>query len=158
MLGRQIEEGRGKRTGRRVISTDLNFKIEASVEETATILGVEGMSIITYVASTKPDGSLEGEGGGVFSSAQGDFVTWKGTGVGRFGEDGSIHYCGSLSFITTSPKLMALNGIAGVFQWEIDAQGNTHSQIWEMAPAGASESGSSARARERSERLASVTA
>jgi len=137
MLGKQIEEGRGRRTVRRVISTDPNFKIEASVEENAKLLGVEGVSIITYVACTKPDGSLEGEGGGVFASQQGDIVTWKGTGVGRFGEGGSIHYCGSLSFTTTSQKLSALNGISGVFQWEIDAQGNTHSQIWELAPAGA---------------------
>lgn len=137
MLGKQIAEGRGKRTVRRVISTDPHFKIEASVEETAKFLNVEGMSIITYIASTKPDGSLEGEGGGVFASREGDLVTWKGTGVGRFAEGGAIQYCGSLSFTTTSQKLAALNGISGVFQWEIDAQGNTHSQIWELAPAGA---------------------
>jgi hypothetical protein len=138
MLGQQIQEGRGKRTSRRILSTDLNFKIEASVEEKATFLGVEGMSIITYIATTKPDGSLEGEGGGVFASLEGDIATFKGVGVGRFGEGGSIQYCGSLSFVTTSQKLAALNGISGVFQWEIDAQGNTHSQMWELAPAGAS--------------------
>jgi hypothetical protein len=138
MLGAQIEEGRGKRTGRRVISTDPVFAVEATVEEAARFLGVEGLSIITYRAHPKPDGSLEGEGGGVFSSPQGEMVTWKGIGVGRFGEGGSIQYCGSLSFTTTSQKLAALNGISGVFQWEIDAQGNTHSKIWELAPAGVS--------------------
>lgn len=138
MLGEQIEEGRGKRTGRRVIATEPNLKIEASVEETAKFLGVEGMSIITYAASTKPDGSLDGEGEGVFASLQGDTLTWKGIGVGRFGEGGAIYYCGSLSFNTTSQRLAKLNGVSGVFQWEIDPQGNTHSRIWEMAPAGAS--------------------
>ena len=138
MLGEQIAEGRGKRTGRRIIATDPQLKVEASVEETATFLGVEGLSIITYTASTKPDGSLFGEGGGIFASPQGETVTWKGIGVGRFGERGSIHYCGSLSFTTASPKLAKLNGISGVFQWDIDAQGNTHSKIWELAPAGAS--------------------
>jgi len=136
MLGLQIEEGRGKRTGRRVIATDPHLKVEASVEENVTLLGAEGASIITYVSSTKPDGSLHGEGEGVFASAQGDMVTWKGTGVGLFTEGGAIHYCGSVSFTTTSQKLANLNGISGVFQWEIDPQGNTHSRIWEIAPAG----------------------
>ena len=137
MLGAQIEEGRGKRTGRRVVATEPHLKVEASVEESATFLGVEGLSIITYTSSTKPDGSLSGEGEGIFASLQGEMVAWKGIGVGQFGEGGSIHYCGSLSFTTTSQKLAKLNGISGVFQWDIDAQGNTHSVIWEMAPAGA---------------------
>jgi hypothetical protein len=140
MLGAQIEEGRGKRTARRVLATDPHLKIEASVEEMATFLGVEGLSIITYTAYTKPDGSLHGEGEGVFASLRGDTVTWKGVGVGRFAEGGSMQYCGSLSFVTTSEKLAKLNGVSGVFQWEIDAQGNTHSKIWELAPAGATKS------------------
>lgn len=137
MLGAQIEEGHGKRTGRRVLATD-PLKVEASAEESATILGVAGMSIITYTASIKPDGSLDGAGDGVFLAPTGEMVTWKGIGVGRMVAGGSIQYCGSLSFNTTSPKFAQLNGVAGVFQWEIDAQGNTHSKIWEMAPAGAS--------------------
>jgi hypothetical protein len=65
MIGAQIEEGRGKRTGRRVIATQPSVKIEASVEETATLLGVEGTNIITYTARIKSDGSLDGEGEGV---------------------------------------------------------------------------------------------
>ena len=138
MLGPQIGEGRGKRTARRVIATEPSLQIEASVEETATFLGVQGMSIITYRAHTKPDGSLSGEGDGVFASPQGEIVTWKGIGVGRLGGDGSMQYCGSLNFVTTSQKLAKLNGISGVFQFAIDAQGNTHSQIWELAPAAVS--------------------
>ena len=139
MLGAQIEEGRGKRTGRRVLETIPHLTIEASVEETATFLGVQGMTIVTYTSSIKPDGSLDGAGEGVFASVDGEVLTFKGVGVGRFGEGGSVNYCGSLSFTTNSPKLAKLNGVSGVFQWEIDAQGNTHSQMWEMAPAGASQ-------------------
>ena len=139
MLGVEIEEGRGKRTGRRLIATDPHLKVEASVEETARLLGVDGQSIITYLSYIKPDGSLHGEGEGVWASLQGDIVTWKGVGVGRFGEGGSIQYCGSLSFTTSSQRLARLNGISGVFQWDIDAQGNTHSKIWELAPMGVSQ-------------------
>jgi hypothetical protein len=136
MLGPQIEEGQGKRTARRIIATEPGPKVEATVEETQKLLGIEGLTLITYTSSIKPDGSLDGEGEGIFLSPQGDRVTWKGIGVGRFTEGGAIHYCGSLSFTTTSQKLAKLNGISGVFQWEIDAQGNTHSKIWEYAPAG----------------------
>ncbi len=138
MLGKQIEEGRGKRTGRRVIATN-PLKIEATVEEVARVLGVEGMSIITYTSQIKADGSLEGEGEAAFATPDGDIVTWRGVGVGRFGEGGSIHYCGSLSFNTTSPRFRELNGVSGIFHWEIDAQGNSHSEMWAMTPAGASQ-------------------
>ena len=138
MLGAQISEGRGKRTGRRVLATD-PLKVEASVEEMTTLRGVSGLTIITYTSCIKPDGSLHGEGAGVFASLEGDMVTFRGIGVGRFGERGSVHYTGSVSYTTSSPKLAALNGTSGVFEWDIDADGNTHSKIWEMTAAGASQ-------------------
>jgi hypothetical protein len=47
MLGLQIEEGRGKRTGRRVIATDPHLKVEASVEENVTLLGVDGSTDVS---------------------------------------------------------------------------------------------------------------
>ena len=139
MLGAQFEEGRGKRTGRRVIATEPQFKVEVSFEELTTLLGVQGMNIGTYVSSNKPDGSLTGEGEGVFASMEGDIVTWKGMGVGQFGAGGAVNYCGCLTYTTTSKKLAKLNGISGVFQFEVDAEGNTHSRTWELAPAGASQ-------------------
>lgn len=134
MLGAQISEGRGKRTGRRVLATN-PVTVEASVEEMTTVRGISGLAIITYTSSIKPDGSLDGEGDGVFASLEGDIVTFKGIGVGRFGEGGSVHYTGSLSYTTSSPKLAALNGVSGAFEWDIDADGNTHSKVWEMASA-----------------------
>jgi hypothetical protein len=137
-LGSQIEEGHGKRTGRRIIATEPDPKVEATVEETQNVLGVEGQTIITYTSWIKPDGSLHGEGVGAFLSAQGDMATWRGVGVGKLSQGGAIHYCGSLSFTTTSQKFAKLNGISGVFQWEIDAEGNTHSKTWEYAPTGVS--------------------
>ena len=43
-----------------------SVKVEASGEETATVLGVEGTSIVTYTAHIKADGSLDGEGEVIF--------------------------------------------------------------------------------------------
>src|SRR5579883_2645556 len=120
MLGKQIAEGTGKRTGRRVTATEPRLQVEASVEERTSMLGAEGLNIITYTAQIKPDGSLEGCGEGAFATPQGDVVLWKGLGVGRFGEGGSTHYCGSISYSTTSPRFAALNAVSGVFQWDIE--------------------------------------
>ncbi len=131
MLGEQFEEGRGKRTGRRVICTEPTFKVEVSFEENTKLLGVEGMNIGTYVSSTKPDGSLYGEGEGVFASMDGEIVTWKGMGVGRLGAGGAVSYRGCLSYSTTSSKLARVNTIAGVFEFEVDPNGNTVSKTWE---------------------------
>lgn len=130
MLGEQIAQGQGKRTGRRVIGTQ-PLNIEVSFEDSSKMLGVDGMNIGTYTSTPKPDGSLHGDGQGAFATLDGDIVTWRGIGVGRFLAGGAVSYRGTLSYSTTSSKLARLNGIAGVFEFEVDANGNTTSKIWE---------------------------
>jgi hypothetical protein len=88
MLGEQIGEGRGKRTARRVVGTEPSYSIEVSFEDLTTLLGVQGMTIGTYVSGGKPDGSLHGSGEGVWATLDGEMVTWKGIGVGKFGAGG----------------------------------------------------------------------
>ena len=131
MLGEQISEGRGKRTARRVVSTDQQFKVEVSFEEMTKLLGVDGMNLGTYISFPKPDGSLHGDGQGVFATTDGEMVTWKGIGVGRFGAAGAVSYRGTLSFTTTSERLYKINGMAGIFEFEVDSNGNTQSKIWQ---------------------------
>jgi len=41
-----------------------------------------------------------------------------------------VSYRGCLIYSTTSAKLARLNTLAGVFEFEVDAEGNTHSKIW----------------------------
>ena len=131
MLGEQIGEGRGKRTARRVVATEPTFSVEVSFEDAHKLLGVDGMNIGTYTSGNKPDGSLYGEGKGVFATMDGDIVTWTGIGVGRLLAGGAVSYRGCLSYSTASAKLARLNSIAGVFEFDVDASGNTHSKIWE---------------------------
>lgn len=131
MLGEQISEGHGKRTVRRVVCTEPQFKIEVSFEDTTTMLGSQGVNIGTYTSTTKADGSLSGEGLGVFATPEGDVVTWKGLAAGHFGERGAVIYRGALTYNTTSAKFARLNTIAGVFEFEADAGGNTASKVWE---------------------------
>ena len=129
MTTEEIGGGRGKRTGRRIISTE-PLRVEASFEDMTKLLGLDGINIGTYVATTKSDGSLYGEGEGIFSSLGGDMTTWKALGTGNFGLDGSVRYRGSLSFKITASKLASLNGTPVVYEFSIDSQGTTHSQLW----------------------------
>jgi hypothetical protein len=131
MLGEQIGEASGKRTARRVVSTEPRFSVEVSFEDAQKLLGVDGMNIGTYTSGNKPDGSLYGEGQGVFATMDGDIVTWKGIGIGRLQAGGAVSYRGCLSYNTASAKLARLNSIAGVFEFDVDANGNTRSKIWE---------------------------
>jgi len=130
MANEQIGEGTGKRSGRRVVATEPNFVVEVSFEDRTKILGHEGFNIATYTSTNKPDGSLYGEGQGVFATASGDVATWKGMGVGRLQADGSVTYRGCLSYSTNSSKLANLNSIAAFFEFDVDANGNTHSKFF----------------------------
>ena len=132
MLGEQIAEGRGKRTGRRVLSTDGGtFRVEVSFEDTGKILGYDYHEVATYWSEPRPDGSLYGEGQGVVMTPDGGVATWKGAGMGKFGEGGAVNYRGAIHFTTATPKLARLNSCAVLFEFDVDAQGNTHSKNWE---------------------------
>lgn len=131
MLGEVIGDLRGKRTGRRVLSVDKGFKVEVAFESTGKVLGIDVMEVGTYWSESRPDGSLYGEGHGVVIGADGNNATWKGQGVGKFAEGGAVIYRGAVYYSTTSPKLARLNGVAAVFEFDVDAEGNTHSKLWE---------------------------
>ncbi len=112
-----------------MIATEPQVKIEVSFEEMIKVLDVEGMNLGTYVSTIQADGSLHSLGEGVVATADGELIAWKGLGVGRLGEGGSVAYSGSLSYTTTSQRFAKLNSISGVFQFEVDAQGNTRARV-----------------------------
>jgi len=131
MLGETVGELRGKRTSRRVLSVDNGFRVEVAFESTGKMLGIDVMEVGTYWSESRPDGSLYGEGQGVVIGADGNQATWKGQGVGRFVEGGAVSYRGAVYYSTASPKLARLNAVAAVFEFDVDAEGNTHSKLWE---------------------------
>ena len=131
MLGEQIGEARGKRTSRRVLSVDGGFKVEVAFEAKGKLLGVDNMEIGTYWSEGRPDGSLYGEGQGVVITNDGEVATWKGGGVGKFVGGGAVNYRGAIYYSTASKKLARLNGSATIFEFDVDAEGNTHAKLWE---------------------------
>jgi hypothetical protein len=131
MLGEMIGETRGKRTGRRVLSVVGGFTVEVAFETTGKLLGIDILEVATYWSESRPDGTLYGEGQGVIIGAEGNNATWKGQGVGKFVGGGAVSYRGAVYFSTASPKLARLNDVAAIFEFDVDAEGNTHSKLWE---------------------------
>ncbi len=130
MIGDLISETKGKRLVRRVLSVDPP-RAEVSFEDSGTALGVAVTGMGTYASTIRADGSLIGDGQGLMMTADGEAITWTGTGVGRFGQGGSLSYRGMLFFRTTSQKLSRLNNACGAFEYEVDPAGNTVSKVWE---------------------------
>ena len=63
--------------------------------------------------------------------SDGLFVTWKALGTGHFVAAGAVTYRGAICYITASTKLAQLNGMDGLFEFEVDASGNTNSKLTE---------------------------
>jgi len=132
MLGDKIGEMSGKITSQRVLSVaDGGLKMETSFQASGILLGVKVKDTGTYATVARPDGTQYGEGRGMVITADGEMATWTGHGVGKANKDGSASYRGSLCYQTTPARLSRLNNIAVVFEYTVDADGNTHSDYWE---------------------------
>ncbi len=133
MLGEQLGEERGKVTGTRVLPPDgQGLKVEVSFQAAGRILGMETTDMGTYWSVVRPDGFLFGEGHGVVTSKDGDVATWTGNGVGKLtGRGSAVSWRGAIYYQSASPKFARLNGVAGVFEYEVDENGNTQAKIWE---------------------------
>ncbi|MFQ5930028.1 MAG: hypothetical protein ACE5MK_10030 [Acidobacteriota bacterium] len=133
MLGELLYEEQGKTTGIRVLSSDSDGpKIEVSIQTSGKILGIEETSLWTYWSLVRPGGTLYGEGKGVMTTKDGDVVNCVGQAVGKpTGSGSAASWRGAVYFHTSSERLSKLNGIAGVFEYEVDENGNTDAKVWE---------------------------
>ncbi len=133
MLGEPIGEVRGKITGTRVPPFEGEVpKVEVSFESSGKLLGIELTEIGTYWSIVKPDGFLYGEGQGVMVTKDRETVKWKAQGVGKpTGKGSAASWRGAVFYQTSSKNLARLNGIAAVFEYEADEDGNTQAKLWE---------------------------
>jgi hypothetical protein len=140
MLGEQYAELKGKITGQRVLDIE-GPTIETSVSVSGIMKGTQVQEMITFIGTpTVEKGVINGVGKGVIMAAADggggevpEMVTYAGEGVGRFSSSGSIKWRGSVFFRTSSAgsKLAFLNNMVGVFESEIDADGNFSEKEWE---------------------------
>ena len=132
MLGEKIGEISGKITMQRVLpNLGGDPKMETSFQATGSVLGTEIKDTGTYSTIFRPDGTQYGEGQGIMITKDGKTATWTGHGVGTVKKDGTATYCGALYFQTMPPKWSRLNKVAVLFEYAVDAEGNTHSDYWE---------------------------
>lgn len=132
MQGEKIGEGSGKVTSRRVLANPGGGpKMETSFEASGRLLGIEVTETGTYWSVVRPDGSLFGEGQGIIMGKGGELATWVGQGVGTLGKDGGVSYRGAVYHQTSAAAWLRLNSVAAIFEYEVDAQGNSRSQLWE---------------------------
>jgi hypothetical protein len=130
MLGNQIGTIKGKQIVRRVLSVNPPTT-EVSFEDTGEVYGVHVTGMGTYTSIIRPDGSLIGNGQGISLTDTGEPITWTGTGIGRFGPEGSISYRGMLFLQTQSTPLAELHNACAAFEYEVDPAGNITSTMWE---------------------------
>jgi hypothetical protein len=131
MLGEKIGEMSGKVTSQRVLSVEGGGpKMEASFQASGSFVGTNAKDTGTYSTVARPDGTLYGQGHGVMMTEGGEMATWTGHGVGRMEKDGSASYRGAIYYQTMPARWSRLN-VAVLFEYHVDAQGNTHSEYWE---------------------------
>ena len=124
MIGEKLGEENSKTIGRRVISVEGAPVVETSAQGTGTILGVQYRSFVTYTGKLQADGTLAGEGKGVFMGKGGETATFTAKGVGKFTPTGGVSWRGAFFFQTGHAKWTRLNAIATLFEYEVDAEGD----------------------------------
>ena len=132
MLGEKIGELIGKITSQRVLDVDCGMKMEATVTANGKIKNIDVSSVITYWNIREPDGRLYGEGKGILRTNEGEVVTSKAQGIGKLTKTGEARWIGSIFYNTTSDKkLIYLNNLVGLFETEVDTNGQVREMIWE---------------------------
>jgi hypothetical protein len=131
MLGELIGEMEGKVSSQRVFDVK-GPTMETSVTASGRLRGVQVIETLTYVANTSSKGVLHGVGNGIITTEEGDIATYTGEGIGRSDASGVLKWRGAVFFETSSEgKLGFLNNIVGVFEAQVDAQGNFTDKTWE---------------------------
>jgi hypothetical protein len=131
MLGEQIGEGTAKVLVRRVLPGEGPPHVEVSVQGMGKLLGVEVRGNSTYVATIRPDGTLFADGQGIEIGKGGETAGWKGQAVGQLVGTGAVRYRGAMYYETQAEAWKRLNGVAVVFEYEADADGNGKLKAWE---------------------------
>jgi hypothetical protein len=132
MLGDKIGGAAGKVTSQRVLPNPSGGpKMETSFQSKGALLGTDITETGTYWSIVRPDGTLYGEGQGVVTAKDGKTATWIGQGVGTMKKDGGASYRRAVYYQTSSARWSRLNKIAAIFEYEVDGQGSSLSELWE---------------------------
>ena len=116
--------------GRRVLDAE-GPMLEISVSARGSVRGTQVNESLTYVARATSAGVLHGEGQGVIMAGDSEMAAYTGKGIGRFTASG-VQWRGAMFYRTSSTgKLSFLNNVVGVFEADMDSEGNFSEKIWE---------------------------
>ncbi len=128
MLGDLVYESQGKAMGMRVLPND---KIEQTSMEQGRVLGEEFTSTYTAQTEMRPDGTMYNEFRGFYTTKSGVMGRFTGMGNGVMRPDGSQVWRGAACFSNPPGKYAKFNGMAVVWETEVDKEGNIHNKGWE---------------------------
>ena len=130
MLGDQIAELKGKITGQRVLDVK-GPTMETSVSMEGSFRGSEVKHHMTYISKPLSPGVIHGKSKGVMMAGESEMVVSTGEGIGRISPSG-VRWHGSAFYSTSSTgKLAFLNSLIGLFETDVDTEGNFTEKIWE---------------------------
>ena len=131
MLGEQIGALTASTTNKPLSADGALPKFEVTATGGGTLAGAEVQTLATYAAQMRADGTLYGEcPAGVIMTGDG-VATFRATGTGSFTADGGAIFRGAVYFQAAAPSLSSLNGTCGMYEWDVDAEGNATWNIWE---------------------------
>jgi hypothetical protein len=138
-LGEPLFVEQGRITGQRVLTVVPQPQLETSFMANTSInngtgSAVNAINIGTTTITLNADGTFRGEGQGVLRTRGGDFASWTSETVGNLARGGDIIVHG-VTFWSTPPsttgELAFMNGVIGLFEMEIDIQGNLSVTEWQ---------------------------
>jgi hypothetical protein len=133
MLGELLGEMEGKVSSSSQRVVDVKGRtMETTVMARGSLKGVQVTETLTYVANPTSKGVLHGVGNGIITTEEGDIVTFTGEGIGTFDASGVLKWRGAIFYDTSSEgRLGFVNNVVGVFEAQVDAQGNFRDKTWE---------------------------
>ena len=132
MLGEKVGSISGPTSMKAIPAEDGNPAFETVASGlSGTLAGTDVTSFATYSAAMRDDGSFYGEcpNSGVVLAADG-VATFRATGIGSPTADGGFSFRRVVYFDSAAPSLSSLNGVAVVYDWEVDASGSASGDLW----------------------------
>ncbi len=132
MLGDKLGSETGKVILQRVLpSTPGGVRTETTQRGSGTLLGVEYRDNSTYESELRPDGTIFGQGQGIYTGKGGEVATWVGQGVGTMADGGGVSFRGAVYIYSASANWQRLNAVASLFEYEVDADDNYTVEFFE---------------------------
>jgi hypothetical protein len=146
-LGEPLFVEQGRITGQRVLAVTPQPQVETSFMANTSINNgtgfvVNAINIGTTTITLNADGTFRGEGQGVLRSEGGGFASWTSRTEGSLAQGGNLIVRGvtfwstppsssSSTATTATSELAFMNGVIGLFEMQIDRQGNLSVTEWE---------------------------